>query len=63
MILTSAERILAEFLRAKDDRFLGPFTLAQAISLLLVVVGALLVARAIRRESAASGLPAAEAPA
>jgi phosphatidylglycerol:prolipoprotein diacylglycerol transferase len=44
MILTSAERFLVEFLRAKDDRFMGPFTLAQSISVLVLLVGVSLVA-------------------
>jgi prolipoprotein diacylglyceryltransferase len=33
------ERFLIEILRAKDDRFLGPFTLAQLTSVILVAVG------------------------
>lgn len=37
--LLALERFGVEFLRAKDDRFLAGFTLAQAISLGLVVVG------------------------
>jgi len=41
-------RLLVEFFRAKDDRFLGPFTLAQAISVLVIVIGAALMARASR---------------
>jgi phosphatidylglycerol:prolipoprotein diacylglycerol transferase len=36
--LLALERFAVEFLRAKDDRFLGPFTVAQAISLALVVL-------------------------
>ncbi|MEJ2371436.1 MAG: prolipoprotein diacylglyceryl transferase, partial [Gemmatimonadales bacterium] len=44
MILTSTERFLIEFLRAKDDRFMGPFTLAQSISILVLLVGVSLVA-------------------
>ena len=36
--LLALERFLVEFLRAKDDRFFGDFTLAQIISLLLLVV-------------------------
>lgn len=35
--LLAVERFGIEFLRAKDDRFLGHFTLAQAISVLVVV--------------------------
>ena len=33
------ERFLVEILRAKDDRFLGPFTLAQLTSVILVAIG------------------------
>lgn len=39
LLLAGIERFIVEFFRAKDDRFLGPFTLAQAISLGLVAVG------------------------
>jgi phosphatidylglycerol:prolipoprotein diacylglycerol transferase len=38
-VLAGVERFLIEILRAKDDRFLGPFTLAQATSLLSILVG------------------------
>ena len=51
MVLTSAERILVEFWRAKDDRFLGPFTMAQAIGILILVVGLYLIRRADRQAS------------
>jgi len=50
--LLAAERFLVEFLRAKDDRFLGPFTVAQAISL-LVIAAVVLLHRA--RPAARSG--------
>lgn len=43
LVFAGAERFLVEFLRAKDDRLLGPLTLAQAMSVLLMVVGALLL--------------------
>ena len=39
LALASAERFMVEFLRAKDDRFFGMLTLAQIISLAIVVVG------------------------
>lgn len=45
LILGGAERFLIEILRAKDDRFLGPFTLAQLTSVLLVIIGAALIAK------------------
>ena len=45
LVLGGAERFLVEFVRAKDDRLLGPFTLAQATSALLVLVGLYLLRR------------------
>jgi phosphatidylglycerol:prolipoprotein diacylglycerol transferase len=39
LIFAGVERFLVEILRAKDDRFLGPFTLAQVTSLAVVLVG------------------------
>jgi phosphatidylglycerol:prolipoprotein diacylglycerol transferase len=38
--LAGAERFIIEFFRAKDDRFLGTFTVAQLIALAFVLVGA-----------------------
>ncbi len=43
LILAGVERFLIEILRAKDDRFLGPFTLAQLTSVILVAIGVALV--------------------
>jgi phosphatidylglycerol:prolipoprotein diacylglycerol transferase len=45
LILMGIERFLVEIVRAKDDRFLGPFTIAQLISVILVAVGAGLMMR------------------
>ena len=45
LILLGIERFLVEIVRAKDDRFLGPFTVAQLISVILIVIGGMLVAR------------------
>ena len=39
-VLQGIERFLVEFLRAKDDRFVGPFTVAQTIAMAFVVAGA-----------------------
>jgi phosphatidylglycerol:prolipoprotein diacylglycerol transferase len=39
LIMLGIERFLVEFVRAKDDRFFGTFTVAQVISALLVVLG------------------------
>jgi phosphatidylglycerol:prolipoprotein diacylglycerol transferase len=43
MIAIGAERFLVEFLRAKDDRLIGMFTLAQAASAVLLVLGIVVV--------------------
>ncbi len=45
LVLMGIERFLVEIVRAKDDRFLGPFTIAQLISVLLVAIGAWMAAR------------------
>src|SRR2546430_1958925 len=45
LILMGVERFLVEIVRAKDDRFLGPFTIAQLISVILVIGGIVLAAR------------------
>jgi len=59
LALLAVERFLVEFLRAKDDRLLGMFTLAQGLSvLLLVLVGGLwLIVR--RRSRSAGAVPGA----
>lgn len=44
LMLAGTERFLVEFIRAKDDRFFGTFTLAQLTSLAAVAVGAILAA-------------------
>jgi phosphatidylglycerol---prolipoprotein diacylglyceryl transferase len=38
-VLAGLERFIVEFFRAKDDRFVGPLTLAQTIALLFAVGG------------------------
>jgi phosphatidylglycerol---prolipoprotein diacylglyceryl transferase len=43
-VLAGIERFLIEFLRAKDDRFFGPFTTAQVIAIAFTVGGALWMA-------------------
>lgn len=40
--LAGAERFIVEIFRAKDDRFLGPLTVAQTISILLIVAATLI---------------------
>lgn len=46
MALLSVERFLVEIVRAKDDRFFGSFTMAQVISVgILLLIGAVVMAR------------------
>jgi phosphatidylglycerol:prolipoprotein diacylglycerol transferase len=59
LAMAGAERFLVEFFRAKDDRFLGPLTLAQGISLLLVTAGLLGAARLGRVSPASAAHPLA----
>ncbi len=58
MIMSGAGRFVVEIFRAKDDRFLGTFTVAQAISVALLVAGVVLVTK-LWRERAARLQPAA----
>jgi phosphatidylglycerol:prolipoprotein diacylglycerol transferase len=39
LVLAGTERFAVEFLRAKDDRFLGPLTLAQATGIASILIG------------------------
>jgi phosphatidylglycerol:prolipoprotein diacylglycerol transferase len=43
LVFAGVERFLVEIVRAKDDRFLGPFTLAQFTSVIVLLVGILLL--------------------
>jgi phosphatidylglycerol:prolipoprotein diacylglycerol transferase len=45
LVLAGTERFLVEFLRAKEDRLFGEFTLAQVTALAMVVLGTVLVSR------------------
>ena len=45
LMFAGVERFLVEILRAKDDRFLGPFTLAQLTSVVVVIIGAVVTRR------------------
>lgn len=59
MVLAGAERFAVEFFRAKDDRFFGPFTLAQVISVAVILVGAWVLGRRASSDAGASaGTPA-----
>ena len=55
--LSGVERFVVEFFRAKDDRFFGPFSLAQVISLLLVAIG-IVGMRMVARHAAGKTAPA-----
>lgn len=57
LILLGVERFLVEIVRAKDDRFLGPFTIAQLISAIAVVLGVVLLS--LSRRAQEVGAPAA----
>ncbi len=60
--LLAAERFGVEFLRAKDDRFFGALTLAQLLSLgVIVVVGSIAVLRLLRARGV-GGLSRADGP-
>ena len=45
LILAGSERFLVEFVRAKEDRLFGDFTVAQLVALTIVLVGAALLSR------------------
>jgi phosphatidylglycerol:prolipoprotein diacylglycerol transferase len=54
LVLSSVERIVAEIFRAKDDRVLGAITVAQILSVALILGGALLMRRASRQQLGAA---------
>jgi phosphatidylglycerol:prolipoprotein diacylglycerol transferase len=62
LVLGGLERFLVEFLRAKDDRLLAPFTVAQATSALLVVVGAVLLRVWWKPDATMASLPTLAPP-
>jgi phosphatidylglycerol:prolipoprotein diacylglycerol transferase len=55
LVFAGLERFAVEFLRAKDDRFLGGLTYAQGMSVVLVVVGAAIWSSLARREAVDPG--------
>ena len=61
MILAGAERLLVEVVRVKDDRFFGPMTLAQVLSLALITAGIIGVSRTWRAEAGGPGTEASTA--
>jgi phosphatidylglycerol---prolipoprotein diacylglyceryl transferase len=60
-VLAGAERFLVEFVRAKDDRLVGPFTLAQVFSVLMIIAGGFLL-RAWREPAGPEPVPASLRP-
>jgi phosphatidylglycerol:prolipoprotein diacylglycerol transferase len=59
-VLAGIERFLVEFLRAKDDRFVGPFTSAQVIALTIAAIGIIVM---IVRRTPRPGAPGIHAEA
>ncbi len=55
LMFAGVERFLVEFLRAKDDRLLGGFTIAQGTSVLVAVTGLVVVTRLARAADPAPG--------
>ncbi len=55
LVFAGTERFLVEFLRAKDDRFFGPFTVAQVTSVALVLAGAYIWATLYRQKEVDPG--------
>jgi phosphatidylglycerol:prolipoprotein diacylglycerol transferase len=62
LILGGLERFLVEFLRVKDDRILGPLTVAQGISIALALIGILIMAWRWSRGPGAPGIYATQTP-
>lgn len=54
IIMLGVERFLVEIVRAKDDRFFGPITVAQVISILLVIAGTTWCLLAMKKSRTAS---------
>lgn len=57
LVWAGAERFLVEFFRAKDDRIFGTFSLAQATSVALVVLGIVLLRRWNAPDAATASAP------
>jgi phosphatidylglycerol---prolipoprotein diacylglyceryl transferase len=56
LVFAGVERFLVEFVRAKDDRFIGAFTLAQLTSVIIIVLGVALLAAWRRASNPPPGL-------
>ncbi|HEV8151186.1 MAG TPA: prolipoprotein diacylglyceryl transferase [Gemmatimonadales bacterium] len=55
LVLAGSERFLVEFLRAKEDRLFGDFTVAQLTALAIVLVGSFFMVRWKHAEAVAPG--------
>lgn len=55
LMFAGVERFIVEIFRAKDDRFLGPFTIAQFTSVVVLAVGAALFAALRKAPAVAPG--------
>jgi prolipoprotein diacylglyceryltransferase len=53
LLFAGTERFLVEFLRAKDDRFLAGFTVAQLTSIVIAAVGVIIMARLAKPDEVA----------
>ena len=62
LVFAGLERFLVEILRAKDDRLLGPFTLAQATSVALVLLGAVVLKAWWKPDATTLSLPTLAPP-
>jgi phosphatidylglycerol:prolipoprotein diacylglycerol transferase len=53
LLFAGTERFLVEFLRAKDDRILAGFTVAQLASIVIALVGVIIMARLGKQDEVA----------
>jgi phosphatidylglycerol:prolipoprotein diacylglycerol transferase len=56
LVFAGVERFLVEIVRAKDDRLLGPFTVAQLTSAILIVIGIVLLMKWRKEEGPLPGV-------
>ena len=62
LVLAGVERVLVEFVRAKDDRLFGPVSLAQVTGTAVVLVGIFLMLRLRAPDATAMPIPARLVP-
>ncbi len=55
-VMAGVERFIVEFFRAKDDRFVGPLTVAQVIALVFIAIGITVMAMRSRVTPEARGI-------